>query len=99
MFTDWPASITKDVADRLAMPPPAYPPPPQPFSAISMESIATVAIAKRDPVLRILSLICLCDKKTAIASTTLPKEVPGDVMGNLTSIKILVTLAPDLRER
>lgn len=28
--TDWPASMTKEVAETLAMPPPAYPPPPQP---------------------------------------------------------------------
>jgi hypothetical protein len=54
--TDWPASMTKEAAERLAMPPPAYPPPPQPARAAHATNTREKAPAPKRAVTNLATL-------------------------------------------
>src|SRR6185437_6037198 len=81
--------MTKEVAYRLAIPPPAYPPPPQPLRTRARGSVAASPTATRELNERIVRLNRGVENTVATNSTILPREVPEPAIGNLTSIKKL----------
>jgi hypothetical protein len=87
---DCPASSVNDVAERLEIPPPAYPPPPHPLIASeSMTPSARNTSLPRDvPLQTVFSEFnAVCNAPNSLFR--LEQELCGITMGNLASIDCL----------